>query len=186
MASSGAGSNLMASSGFFLHQTDEAEMQTLVRRARELAQTPEDAVRSEVDVLLIRLGDEHYAVELELLRSVLRPPGLTAVPCAPTHIAGIVNVRGEIITVVDLRAVLGLSRETPAAERWVVLVELPQGRLGLSVDEVLGMSKMPLEALDRSMTAREYIAGIHDGTTILLDLTLLLTHERLGVHESVT
>lgn len=169
-------------------QIGDAHMEMLLRRARELAQASgEEATQDGDDVLLFRVRDERYAVPLGLLLSVQRPGGLTAVPCAPAHIAGIVNVRGEVATVLNLSAILGLDGEQEASsDRQIILAQLPQGRIGLLVDEVLGMSRITPDALSPSISGRDFILGIHEATTVLLDLALLLTPDRLNVFEHVT
>jgi purine-binding chemotaxis protein CheW len=137
--------------------------------------------------MLFLLGTEQYAVESRLLRAVQPPKGLTAVPCTPPYVAGILNVRGDIVTVLDLGIALGLAGASREAERaGVLLVELPQVRVGLLVDEVLGVRPLALDALDRAFSGREAVRGVAESSIVLLDLEHLLTGGRFDVLEDVS
>jgi purine-binding chemotaxis protein CheW len=138
-------------------------------------------------VLRVRLGSEQYAVELRLLRAVQRATGLTPVPCTPPHVAGILNVRGEVVTVLALAAALGLRDAGPPPEdAQVLLVELPQVRTGLLVDEVLGVQRLARDRLDRALSGSDFVAGIAEAHTVFLDLERLLGSGRFDVFEEVT
>src|ERR1700730_6914674 len=114
-------------------------------RARQLAEVPHPADDSRtIEVLVCRLGVEEYAMELRLLHGVYPPVGLTPVPCTPPFVAGLLNLRGEILTVLDLAAALGL---TDSNQREVLLAETPRVRVGLLVDEVLGGRRIALATL---------------------------------------
>ncbi|MCX6023653.1 MAG: chemotaxis protein CheW [Chloroflexi bacterium] len=159
----------------------------LRERARLLAQTPpQEGAAVETPMLLFRLGAEQYAVELALLRAVQPSDGITAVPGAPSSIAGILNVRGEIVTVLDLATALNLRPAAPPAPNTtVVLAEAPQGRVGLLVDEVLGVRPLALETLDRPFSGRDFARGIAGASIIVLDLLQLLSDGRFEVLDDI-
>lgn len=161
-------------------------------RARQLAAL--DAVSStgsEMQVLCFRLGTEHYAVELRLLRAVHHASGLTPIPCTPPFIAGALNVRGEVITVVALDVVLGLSTEQHGRRNLteatrVLLVDYQQLQTGLLVDEVLGIEWLAHHTLEQGLSGRGFIKGIADARMVLVDLEELLAGGRFDVDESVS
>ena len=161
--------------------------QLLAERARQFAQTPvEGELTATTQVLLFRVRNEQYAVELQSLDSVQSPHGLTVVPCTPPRIAGIVNLRGEVITVVSMAVVLGLARESVLKDgAQILLVQLTQGRVGLLVDQVVGIGELALDRLTPSLAGNEYTVGIDQGATVLLRLDHLLTADRLEVLEHV-
>ncbi len=160
---------------------------TLRERARLLARVPErteDADGS--DVLLFRLREESYAVDLALLRKVHLARGLTPVPCTPPHVAGILNVRGEVVTVLDLASALGLGDRLESTDSTrILLVELPEGRVGLLVDEVMGDRRVDLANLDVALSGKEYTRGVAEGSVVLLDLARLLSGGRFEVQEEI-
>jgi len=148
----------------------------LAERARQLARVPPVADSSRaLEVLVCRLGVEEFAVELRLLHAVVPAVGLTRVPCTPPFVAGLLNLRGEILTVLDLAAALGL---TGSDQREVLLAETPRVRVGLLVDEVLGVRRIALDALDRALAGSDSTRGIAESRTVLLDLEALLAERR--------
>jgi purine-binding chemotaxis protein CheW len=160
----------------------------LAERARQLAQAPFQAVDgAQVEVLLCRLRSEYYAIELRLLRAVHPVKGLTAVPCTPPWVAGILNIRGEVVTVLDLATALGLAGPPSADEgAQVLLAELPDLRVGLLVDEVLGVHGVALDKLDRPLSGSDFARGVAEATIVVLNLEQLLSAERFAVAEEVS
>jgi purine-binding chemotaxis protein CheW len=160
----------------------------LAERARQLAQVPfEAADGAQVEALLCRLRNEYYAIELRLLRAVHAVKGLTAVPCTPPWVAGILNVRGEVVSVVDLATAVGLATAPATGEgAQVLLAELPDMRVGLLVDEVLGVHGVALDKLDRPLSGSDLARGVAEATITVLNLEQLLTAQRLEVAEEVS
>jgi purine-binding chemotaxis protein CheW len=159
---------------------------TLRERAATLARAPAAEARGEqTAVLVFRLGDEEYAVELRLLEAVQRTAGLTPVPCTPPYIAGILNVRGEIVTVLDLAAALGLARGALADDERVLLAALPQGRAGFLVGEVLGHRSLALDELQRPLSSRDFVWGIAEARIAVLRLEELCANDRFEVRDDV-
>ena len=128
-------------------------------RARRLAEVPPPADASRaIEVLVCRLGVEEYALELRLLHGVYPATGLTPVPCTPPFVAGLLNLRGEILTVLDLAAAMGLTGfESSAKCSWRKRSEV---RVGLLVDEVLGVRRIALDSLDRALAGVTPHAGL--------------------------
>jgi purine-binding chemotaxis protein CheW len=166
--------------------------EVLEERAQALAAVPPAPAEGEtLAVLLVRLGAGQYALDMAVLRSIQRVDGLTPVPNVPAFVAGILNVRGEMVTVLDLAVALGVAKSNPsdpASETppQVVLVDAPQGRVGLLVDEVLGTQAVALELLDRAFSGHDFARGIAAGRFVPLNLEQLLTNDRFSVFEEVT
>jgi purine-binding chemotaxis protein CheW len=137
--------------------------------------------------MLVKIGTEQYAVESRLLGSVQPATGLTPVPCTPAHVAGILNVRGDIVTVLNLGTAIGLVGPSQHDEHAVVLlVEYPQVRVGLLVDEVLGVCEIALDELDHAFSGQEFVRGVAESKIVLLDLVQLLSGDRFDVLEEVS
>jgi purine-binding chemotaxis protein CheW len=166
---------------------DPASEAVLKRRAEQLAKLPiRPDSGDEVEILACRLGDERYAVETRHLRAVQWVSGITPVPCTPSFVVGIVSVRGEIVTLLDLAAMIGLGSAAPlddGGSQPALLLGLPGTRSGLIVDEVLGVERLKLEALQPSLSGREFTRGIGPDNTILLDLEALLGSGRFTVSD---
>ncbi len=158
----------------------------LKRRAEQLAKLPLPADSGdEVEVLVCSLGGERYAVETRHLRAVQWASGITPVPCTPGFVVGIVSVRGEIVTLLDLASMIGLhaltAKEGEACP--ALLLGLPGLRSGLVVDEVLGVERYKLNSLQPSLSGREFARGVGPANTVLLDLELLFSSGRFTISD---
>jgi purine-binding chemotaxis protein CheW len=160
----------------------------LMRRAEQLAKRPiSPDVGDEVEVLVCRLGTERYALESRHLRAVQWVNGVTPVPNTPAFVVGIVSVRGEIVTLLDLASMIGLgSYSGDVADTCpVVLLGLTLLRSGLVVDEVLGVERLKLSSLQPSLSGREFARGVGPQNTVLLDLEALLNSGRFNVADEL-
>ena len=88
------------------------------------------------EYLVIVLGDDLYGVELTEIREILGPPPLTRVPRAPRNVLGVCSVRGQLVTVVDLRARLRVAPPSQARRPRILLTDRDKETLGFLVDEV--------------------------------------------------
>jgi purine-binding chemotaxis protein CheW len=142
---------------------------------------------AEAHVLLFRLGDERYAIELRDLLAVRPATGITHIPCTPPHIAGILNVRGDVISVVSLSTALELrSAPHDPEEAQVLLVARQHEQVGLLVDEVLGVRRLSTKQLERPLSGRDFARGVAEASIVCLDLESLLTDDRFEIDEEVT
>jgi purine-binding chemotaxis protein CheW len=110
------------------------------------------------------------------------------VPSSPPAVAGVLNVRGDLVAVVDLAAALGLGETALPDSRapgdaLVVLVESSHGNVGILVDEVLGVRRLALSQLDQPLARDEAARGVADGAIVLLELEHLLSAQRFGNSE---
>lgn len=104
-------------------------------RARQLAQLPEQPTQAhQLSYALIRLDGEGFGLEVGAVREFVRLHGLTPIPCSPPHLAGNMNLRGDILTVVDVRPLLGLR--TLASPTDVVVMAMDELVFGLLVEGV--------------------------------------------------
>lgn len=119
-----------------------------------------------VDVVEFEVADEHYALDISLAREIVEMVPITPVPRAPPHIAGIINLRGEITTVMNLSTLLGI----PAAgnkERQKIIILVPEAaggsNVGIIVDDVLSVmqiSENDVEKMDDALTRDAFVKGI--------------------------
>ncbi len=94
-------------------------------------------------LVTFQLGREEYGIEISSVQEIIRATDITPVPGAPEHVRGVINLRGKIIPVVDLRTRFSLPQvETTDAQR-IVVVELKEKRLGMLVDSVSQVIKVP-------------------------------------------
>jgi purine-binding chemotaxis protein CheW len=135
----------------------------------------------------IRIGRETFGLPISLVREIVRVPEITSVPNAPDYIEGVINLRGRIIPVVDLRKRFGEKITEPNKKNRVVVVELESRRIGLivnSASEVLKISPSEIEAPHDVFQEGElnYITGVgklKGRLVILLDLNKILQRGEL-------
>jgi len=164
--------------------TDPEVMREIwARRAARLAKVPEQEDEGEhIALVLIRLGQEIYGLEAQYVFDIRPLAQITTVPRAPDWVAGVVNLRGRIISVLDLPRFLGLSRGRtdrkepgePASgdaleekqASYLVVIETPEMELALLTDEVLTVNSVPVSQIqDVSHTMMlnlrpDYVRGI--------------------------
>ena len=86
--------------------------------------------------LVFSLKNEKYAVDVNQIKEVVSVSGITRVPHAPEFIVGVMNLRGEIISVLDIRYFLGLERRTLSLEEKLIIVEIDSEFTGILVDKI--------------------------------------------------
>jgi len=135
-----------------------------------------------MQVVSFRLAGEEYAVEITKVREIILPVRLTRVPRAPDYVLGLINLRSEVVPVVDLRRRLGLPAREPTDETRVMVVDVGGKTLGMVVDavsEVLRIAEKQFVPPPPAVAGagREYLTGLvelDDRLLILLDIELLL------------
>ncbi len=160
----------------------------LRERARNLAR-PLDHRESSDDglpVLLFQLGGEAYAVECRHVREVLRPRGLTPLPGAPPFVLGIVNVRGQILSVADLRPFLGLRPAPATAASRIAVLQAPPMEFGIIADAVLATGELSPDELEPAPPTLSgpydhFVRGVTRDRVILLDAPAILNEPALAV-----
>jgi purine-binding chemotaxis protein CheW len=131
-------------------------------------------------LLLFRLADRIGGIELEIVREILPPPPATRLPGAPSYVRGLINVRGTVITVIDLVARLYDRPARPDGP--VMLIEHQNRVIGVAVDEVIEVRPLPAEGWqtpigDLLPGGIVYAMGeIDSQTVLLLDIPGLLTN----------
>jgi purine-binding chemotaxis protein CheW len=141
----------------------------------------------ELQLVGIRIGRETFGLPIALVREIVRVPEITSVPNAPEYIEGVINLRGRIIPVVDLRKRFGEKTTEPNKKTRVVVVELESRRVGLivnSASEVLKIAPSEIEAPQEVFQEGElnYITGVgklKGRLVILIDLNKILQRGEL-------
>lgn len=154
----------------------------LHERAVHLAQTAEEEEHGDkTQLLLVRLGDEWYALNVANVREILHQVRITRVPCAPAYVAGVVSVRGEIVSVCDLNATLGVVSEGEDQERPIVVVEVDGVTSSLLADDVSDIVEVPQNAIEPALAAIDRATAEHVCGEVMLDdrLVAILNLEHL-------
>lgn len=129
-------------------------------------------------LVTFNLLKEEFGVEISSVQEIIRAADITPVPGAPSHVRGVINLRGKIIPVVDLRRRFSLPEADSSDEQRIVVVELGPKRIGMLVDSVSQVIKVPVgvveEMPDEAINVDEnYIKGVgkfDSRLIIILDL----------------
>jgi len=138
-------------------------------------------------LVVFLLAGELYGVDIHQVREIIRVPEVTRVPRTPDFVEGVINLRGSVIPVIDLRKRFLMPPGAEDADRRIVVVEMGEQTLGVIVDavsEVLRLEGDRIEPPSPYIVSldTQYITGIarlEDRLVILLDLNRVLhAHER--------
>lgn len=102
----------------------------------------------EEQLVVFRLGDESYGVSIEVVNTIIRLPEITVVPHAASHVAGVINLRGVIVPVVDLRRRFGLASSEATKATRIVVVENDGALIGMIVDMVSETMRLPVDQIE--------------------------------------
>jgi purine-binding chemotaxis protein CheW len=144
-------------------------------------------IEKDIQVVGLRVGRETFGLPIAMVREIVRVPEITSVPNAPAYIEGVINLRGRIVPVVDLRKRFGEKVPEPTKKNRIVVVELDNRPIGLivnSASEVLKISPSEIEAPHAVFQEGElnYITGVgkvRGRLVILLDLSRILQRGEL-------
>ena len=136
----------------------------------------------ELHIVGFRVGRETYGVPITSLHEIVRVPEITAVPDAPDYLEGVINLRGKIVSVMDLRKRFGQADIQPDKKNRILVVELDNKLVGLIVNaasEVLKLAPSEIEAPGSLFAEGEsgYVTGVgklKGRLIILLDIAKLL------------
>ncbi len=149
--------------------------------------------QSEQQLVLFDLANEAYGMDIGVVLEIIRMQEITKVPRTPEFVEGIINLRGKIIPVVDLRKRFSLPVTDETADNRIVVVDIDGQGIGMVVDavaEVMRINSGSIEPPSEAITTQEsdYLLGIaklDDRLIILLDMNkLLLTEERQALAQT--
>ncbi len=178
--------------GCFMPAAGPAERSVLRERALSIMRTVEREDLSEaLPVAVIRLGQERWGIALGTLEEFAQVGEITPVPCCPPYVVGDMNLRGEVVTLLDVRGFLNLPAERSGTLSQAVIVRVDTFLVGVVVDEILDLIHLDPRDVSPVPTASKVIgAGYLKGTAVyggsvlsLLDLPKILANDELTVNE---
>ena len=139
-------------------------------------------MEKELQIVGFRIGNETYGVRIGSVREIVRVPEITSVPSAPDLVEGVINLRGKIIPVMDLRKRFGTAAPQPDKKNRILVVELENKLVGLIVSAASEVLKIPPSEIESpgSVFAEgesNYVTGVgklKGRLIILLDIARLL------------
>ncbi|WP_332674053.1 chemotaxis protein CheW [Aromatoleum sp.] len=162
----------------------------LEARARALAVPPPAAADASIEVLEFVLADERHAIESAWIREVVPLRELTVLPGTPAFVLGIIHLRGEILSVLDVRKFFGLARKGLTDLDKAIVLDDDKMRFGVLADRILGIRRIPVVDVQPplptlSVIRPDYLLGVTRGRTVILDGRKLLADPSIAVAEEV-
>jgi purine-binding chemotaxis protein CheW len=161
--------------------------QRAVELAKEVATL---GAEEHIDVVEFLLAHERYGIETSYILEVYPLKELTHVPCTPPFILGVINLRGRIFSVVDLKKFFGLPDRGLGDLNKVIVLKSGAMEFGVLADVIIGVRPVPLAVLQPSVhtfvgVREEYLKGITADRMVILDACRILSDKTLIVNEEV-
>ncbi|MBI4750546.1 MAG: purine-binding chemotaxis protein CheW [Acidobacteria bacterium] len=174
-------------------QAGPEETRRILRaRARQLALEPRETTSDFPCVAVVEfwLASEIYCVELSAVREIFPLRELTPVPCTPPFVLGLINIRGQLLSVIDIKKFFQLPEKGLTELNKVIVVSIEGFEIGLLADAVLGVKAIPLSEIQPSVhlftgVQAEYLKGVTGERAILLDIQRLVMDRQLIISEQV-
>lgn len=161
----------------------------LKARAQALAQQPSGEDMTErIEVVEFMLAYETYAIESRFVREVYPLENLTPLPGTPAFVLGIVNVRGEILSVIDLKKFFDLPEKGLTDLNKLIVLDSGSMRFGILADVIVGVRLIPLADIQPSLPTltgirEDYLRGITAERIVVLDAEKLIADKKIIVRE---
>ncbi len=148
----------------------------------ELAQVENDPI---IQWVTFKLDNEKYGIKVMQVQEVLRMTEIAPVPGAPDYVLGIINLRGNVVTVIDTRLRFGLPEREPDDDTRIVIIEADSNVVGILVDSVAEVADLRASEIETAPNvgndeSSKYIQGVcsrSDELLILVDVNKLLSDE---------
>ena len=171
----------------------EQRQKILHARARALAQVAPvaPAEGAEIEVLEFVLAQEHYAFETCWVREVYSLRELTPLPCTPNFVAGVANVRGRIMSMIDIKRFFDLPERGLGDLNRAIILRDGTMEFGVLADQIIGTSRLMLDALQPSLPTltgirADFLKGITLQRLVVLDGGKLLSDRSIVVDQEVS
>lgn len=147
-----------------------------------------EAVEESKQIVIFKLGDEEFGVDILQVREIEKlDQQITRVPKSPAFVEGVINLRGEIVPIVDLRKRFGLVVRQTGNEARVIIVDISDGQVGMVVDAVVEVIRLNVSAIENAPSITRGVdayflsgvAKINERLIILINLERALSPEEM-------
>ena len=170
----------------------EEKKEILKTRASELAREVEKKEKDEthLEVVEFLLANERYALELDFIREIYPLKEFTALPCTPNFVMGIINVRGQILSIIDLKKFFSLPEKGFTDLDRILILRSDEKEFGILADEILGVQSIPISDIQPSLPTLsgirdKYLKGITVERIVILNGEKILSDTEIVVHEEM-
>ncbi len=139
------------------------------------------------------IAEEHFGVDIMIVEEIIKMIDITPVPRAPSFVEGIINMRGRVIPIVDLRKKLGMSSGPVTDQMRIIVIFINEKRIGFIVDNVEEVIRINEDAIDvapgTKHTFDNYVAGVartEKGMIIMLDIMNIFSDQEQKLLVEIT
>jgi len=172
---------------------DDSKKRILRERAKKLSQkrNAEDSDAECLQVIEFKLSQERYAAQVNYIREVFPLKDITPVPCTPSFVLGIMNVRGQVVSVLDIRSFFDLPPQANTEFSKVLIVGKDDIECGILTDEIIGEKRIPVDLIHTDAHLlhgawEDCIMGVTPDRLIVIGMDKLLSDEKLAVQQEVS
>jgi len=181
-----------------LFPIDKASVEKFAKRALKLQKELRDESNSlnyqEDYFISFSLNEEIFCINLKFVREItkLKNVNLTKVPCVPDFIIGIINLRGDFITIIDIKKFLSIPKTDITEKTKIIVIRTENIQIGILVDDIFGIENIPNEKLSHNIqtkyeknnfTAAEIM--LNNKVMCVFDLKKFLEDERLFIEDAI-
>jgi purine-binding chemotaxis protein CheW len=170
----------------------QTEAAILKARARALAREPKKAAVTGtlLEIIEFKLASETYGIEAMSVREIHPLKDLTPLPGVPSFVLGITNVRGQILSVVDLKKFFNLPDKGLGELNKMIIIRNSRMEFGILADAILGIRSVPLDTIQAAPATvtgigADYVRGVTGEHIIIMDAEKILDDEKIIVNEVV-
>lgn len=144
-------------------------------------------IKEEEQFIVFKIANEEFGVDVKQAKEIIPHRELTHIPNAPSFVRGVINLRGDIIPIINLSKKLSLNESLDNQEEKIIIVELDNSLIGMQVDDVSEMIRLDQDNIADPPDIvkginKYYLSGVgklNDRLLILLDLNNILTEEEI-------
>ena len=170
---------------------NDKQQQILKKRALALAVEPEKIAEEEqIEIVEFLLSGERYAIESAFISRVYPLKNLTPLPCTPAFVVGVINMRGTILSVIDLRTFFELPNRGLSDLNKVIVLDDGTMEFGILADVIVSVRLISVNTLLPLLPTltdirADYLKGVSEDRLVVLDGGKILSDQRMVVHEDV-
>jgi len=161
-------------------------------RAKELAEEQQEELTSEnrIEIVEFILAYEKYGIESSYVNEVYPMKEFTIIPGTPSFVIGIINLRGQILSVIDIRKFFELPVKGISNLNRVIVINDKEMEVGILADFILGVRNVKVDKIHSSLPTltgvrAEYLKGVTNERLVILDMNKILSDEMIIVHQEV-
>ncbi len=171
----------------------EEKTKILKERAKKLAASvkTEEVKEENLEVVEFLLSQERYGFESQYIREAYPLENFNPIPCTPAFVLGVINVRGQILSIIDMGRFFDLPQKGITENNRVIILRSDDMEFGILADEISGVRMIPVSEIQQSLPTltgirAEYLKGVTNDRVTILDAKKILTDKNLIVHQEVS